>query len=93
MKALVACCTERPKCDLQCQVTQRWPQDQNPETKLVKCLVMAVAMMIIIELESDFTMVDDSNNDNGTTMTNLIGEENQIIFIAANTKHVFLGQC
>ena len=54
---------------------------------------MAVAMMIIIELESDFTMVDVSNNDNGATMTNLIGEENQIIFIAANTKHVFLGQC
>ena len=47
---------------------------------------MAVAMMIIIELESDFTMVDVSNNDNGATMTNLIGEENQIIFIAANTK-------
>ena len=61
--------------------------------KLVKCLVMAVAMMIIIELESDFTMVDDSNNDNGTTMTNLLGEENQIIFIAANTKYVFLRQC
>ena len=61
--------------------------------KLVKCLVMAVAMMIIIELESDFTMVDVSNNDNGTTMTNLLGEENQIIFITANTKHVFLGQC
>ena len=33
--------------------------------KLVKCLVMAMAMMIIIELESDFTMVDVSNNDNG----------------------------